>query len=187
MKVLLTQSVLNLGQIGDVVEVKPGYARNYLLPQRLAVTPTEANLRAIEEEKRKHQEELARERRDKEQIASQIEGKEITISARANPEGHLYGSVGPAQIVAALSEEGIFIQPQNVMLGEPIDRLDRHEVRIRLANEVEAGIHVWVTPLHEAGETPESPQQSGPPEQIPVEAEPTGEAEPSGGEQTREE
>ncbi len=167
MKVLLTQNVLNLGQIGDVVEVKPGYARNYLLPERLAVEPTEGNLKAIEEEKRKHQEELARQRAQKEQLASEISGKEITISARANPEGHLYGSVGPAQIVAALAEEGTFIQPENVLMGEPIDHLDRFDVRIRLANEVEATIHVWVTPLHEGEEAPMEAEETAETEQPP--------------------
>jgi large subunit ribosomal protein L9 len=103
MKVLLRRNVLNLGKIGEVVEVKAGYARNFLLPQRLAIAPSAANLRAVEAEKEEYLKELARQKAELEAKAAVIQGKEITISARANEEGHLYGSVGPAQIVAAMA------------------------------------------------------------------------------------
>ena len=104
MKVLLRKNVGRFGKIGDVVEVKAGYARNYLLPQGLAVRPTEANIRAVEADKQCYLEEVARQRADLEARAAAVQGKEITIAARANEEGHLYGSVGPAQIVSALAE-----------------------------------------------------------------------------------
>jgi len=171
MNVLLKKTVQSLGQIGDVVEVKPGYARNYLLPYGIAAEPTEANLRAIEEEKRRYLEELARQRKEIEAQAALIHGKEVTIPARANPEGHLYGSVGPAQIAAALAEEGAFIEPANVVLAEPIRRLDKYDVPLRFAEDVTATIHVWVVPAREEGT-----EEGQPPAAPPAEAPPAPEA-----------
>jgi len=147
MKVLLQKNVPDLGRIGEVVEVRSGYARNYLLPQGLAVQPTAANVRAIEIAKQKYLEELAKQRSELEAKARLVDGKEITIPARANPEGHLYGSVGPAQIVAALTKENVFIEPEHVHLPEAIRQLDRHEVELRFTDEVTAKIYVWIVPL----------------------------------------
>jgi len=149
MKVLLRRNVKHLGQIGEVVDVKPGYARNYLVPCGLAIEPTEANLRAIEEEKQRYLEELAKQRKEIEARAQVLNGKEITIAARANEEGHLYGSVGPAQIAAALAEENLFVEPSEVMLVEPIRQLDKYDVPLSFDQDVSATIHVWVVPARE--------------------------------------
>lgn len=146
MKVLLKRNVEKLGQIGDVVDVRAGYARNYLLPQGVAAEPTQANLRAIEAERKQYLEELARQRQQIEARAAVVNGKEVTIAARANEEGHLYGSVGPAQIVAALAQEGAFVDPENLVLPEPIRQLDKYDVTLRFAEEVTATIHVWIVP-----------------------------------------
>jgi len=155
MKVLLKTNIERLGQIGDVVDVKSGYARNYLLPQGLATKPTEVNIKAVEIEKQEHLKELAKVREEIEARATVVRGKEITIPARANEEGHLYGSVGPAQIVAVLAAEGIFVDPENVVLEEPIRRLDKYDVDLRFAADVTATIHVWVVPTREIeGEQP---------------------------------
>ncbi len=159
MKVLLRRNVTNLGKIGQLVEVKPGYARNFLLPQRLAVAPTEANVKAVEAEKEEYLKEVARQKAQLEAKAAVIEGKEITISARANEQGQLYGSVGPAQIVAALAAEGIFIEASTVLLGEPIRTLDKYDVKVRFSDEVSASIHVWVVPVHEEGVEPEGEEK----------------------------
>ena len=150
MKVLLRQTVDKLGYVGDVVNVRPGYARNYLLPQGLAMEPTEANLKAIEAAKQAYLEQLARQRVELEARAKLLDGKEITIAAMANEEGHLYGSVGPAQIVAALDGEGFSIEAENVMLDEPISRLDKYEVTVRFSEDVSARIGVWVVPPGES-------------------------------------
>ena len=150
MKVLLRRNVPSLGKIGDVVEVKPGYARNYLLPRRLAVQPTRGNLKAVEAEKEAYLKELSRLKAEIEAKAALLEGKEITISAMANQQGHLYGSVGPAQIVAALAEQNIFIDPQNILLGEPIRQLDKYDLKVRFAEDVTAMIHVWIVPSRES-------------------------------------
>ncbi len=152
MKVLLKKTVDKLGMIGDVVEVKIGYARNYLLPYGLAVEPTAGNIRAIEEEKKAYLERLARERAAMQERARLLQGTEVTIAARANEEGHLYGSIGPAQILAALAEKNIFIEAEQVALDEPIRQLDKHDVTVRFAHEIEATIHVWVVPHREAEE-----------------------------------
>jgi len=148
MKVLLRTNVPRLGQIGEVVEVKPGYARNYLLPQNLGVEPTEANLKTIEIEKGRHLEEQASRREQLEAKAAMLKGKEVTITARANEEGHLYGSIGPAQIAAALASDGIFVEAEHIALDEPIQQLDKYDVPVRFSPEVTATIHVWVVPAH---------------------------------------
>jgi large subunit ribosomal protein L9 len=150
MKVLLRQNVYNLGQIGDVVDVKPGYARNYLLPQGIGFQPTEANIKKVEEDKQRYLEELAKQRAEMEAKAAVVNDKEVTISARANEEGHLYGSVGPAQIVAALAEENVFIDEKNLVLAQPIRQLDKYDVEVRFNEEVSATVHVWVVPTHDS-------------------------------------
>ena len=158
MKVLLRKNVTNVGKIGDVIEVKPGYARNYLLPHGLAYEPTAANVKQVEREKLKYLQELARLRAEIEARAALVNGKEVTISARANEEGHLYGSVGPAQIVAALAEQNCFIEAENVVLDEPIRKLDKYSVALKFAEDVTAAISVWIVPIH--GEEPQAPDQA---------------------------
>ncbi|MFP3937568.1 MAG: 50S ribosomal protein L9 [Phycisphaerae bacterium] len=160
MKVLLNQNVAKLGEIGEVVDVRPGFARNYLLPQGLATAPTEANIRKVEQRKQEYLEELARRREELETRARVLEGKQLTITARANEEGQLYGSVGGAQIASALAGEGIFIEPEHVDLDEPIRQLDKYDVTIRFPQEITATIHVWVLPVggSEAAAQPQEPQ-----------------------------
>lgn len=162
MKVLLRRNVGDLGKIGELVEVKPGYARNYLLPQGLAVHPTKVNVKAVEGEKQRYLEELARQKAQVEARAAVLRGKEVTIAARANVEGHLYGSVGPAQIVAALAEQNVFVEVETVALDEPIRRLDKYDVELRLGHDVTAVIHVWVVPISE-GEPAAAPESAGEP------------------------
>ncbi len=174
MRVLLRKNVSKLGHIGEVVDVKPGYARNYLLPQGLATEPTEANLKAIEADKQRYLEELAKLRTELEAKAAVVDGKEITLAARANEEGHLYGSVGPAQIVAALAEQNVFIEAEHIVLPEAIRQLDKYEVPIRFAEDVSATISVLIVPLHEEGEEGETPAET---DETPAEAAETNEAE----------
>ena len=161
MKVLLRKNVTNVGKIGDLIEVKAGYARNYLLPQGFAYEPTAANVKQVEREKQKYLQELARQRAEIQARAALVNGKEVTISARANEEGHLYGSVGPAQIVAALAEQNCFIEVENVVLDEPIRKLDKYNVTLKFAEDVTAAISVWVVPIH--GEEPQAADEPAPP------------------------
>ena len=148
MKLLLSQNVSKLGKIGDVVEVAEGYARNYLLPQRFAVAPTDANLKAVEAAKAEYLAKVAAEVAELEAKADLVRGKEVSIAVRANEEGHLYGSVGPAQISAALAEENVFIEPKYITLDEPIRQLDKYDVTVVFSEEVTATIHVWIVPSH---------------------------------------
>ena len=150
MKVLLRQNVYKLGKIGDIVEVKNGYARNYLVPQGIAYQPTEANIKTVETEKAKYLEVLAEQRKELQVRADSVNGKEVTIAARANVEGHLYGSVGPAQIAAALNEIGAIVNPDEVMMGQAIRQLDKYEVEIRFDEDVKATVSVWVVPTHDS-------------------------------------
>ncbi len=147
MKVLLRRNVSKLGIIGEVVDVKPGYARNYLVPQGLAIQPTAGNLKRVEAEKAAYLAELAEQRKELEAQAKLVDGKEVTIQARANEEGHLYGSVGPAQITAALAEQNVFIEQNNIRLDEPIRQLDKYEVTVDFGEEVTATVAVWVVPI----------------------------------------
>ncbi|MCJ7544137.1 MAG: 50S ribosomal protein L9 [Phycisphaerae bacterium] len=159
MKVLLRRNVPRLGRIGQVVDVRAGYARNYLLPQRLAVEPTAGNVKVVEAEKERYLQELAAMRSELEAKAQSIRGKEVTIAGRANEEGRLYGSVGPAQIVAALAEQGIFIELENIVLDSPIRQLDKYDVELLFGEDIKSMIHVWVVPVRDEGEQPsaESP------------------------------
>jgi large subunit ribosomal protein L9 len=159
MKVLLRRNVPKLGKIGEVIEVKAGYARNYLLPQRLAVQPTAGNLKAVEAEKQKYLEELSKMRGELETKAALIRDKEITISARANEEGHLYGSIGPAQVAAALAAENVFVEAENILLDSPIRRLDKYDVELLFGEDIKSVIHVWVVPIRE--EAAPEPQGQG--------------------------
>lgn len=152
MKVLLRKNISKLGKIGELVEVKSGYARNYLLPQGLAVEPTKMNLRTIEIEKEKYMAELAARKGEFEAQAAVCQGKEVTIHARANEEGHLYGSIGPAQIAAAMAEQGVIIDVENIVLDTPIRQVDKYDVTVSFTDEIKATIFVWIVPIHEEGD-----------------------------------
>lgn len=167
MKVLLRRNVSKLGKIGELVEVKTGYARNFLLPQRLAVEPTKSNVKAVESEKAAYLAEMAKRKAEFEARAAAIADKQITISARANEEGQLYGSVGPAQIVAALASDGVFIEEENIELDTAIRHLDKYDVAVVFSDEVKTTVHVWIVPLREAGEEEATPAAEPAPEAAP--------------------
>ncbi len=144
MKLLLCKNVDHLGIVGDVVDVSAGYARNYLLPQHLATEPTEANTRKLAEARRIAEEEISHARKQLEALAAQLNDVEVTIRARANEDGVLYGSVGRREITDALADEGYIIKPDHVALTEPIRLLDNVTVELHLAPEIGAAIKVWV-------------------------------------------
>lgn len=151
MRLLLTKDVPKLGYVGDVVEVSPGYGRNYLLPHHLAVEPTPANLKRVEELKRIAEAEREARRQQLTELANRLTGVEVTIAAVANPEGHLYGSVGRREIARALNDLGYPVRPEEVMLEHPIKQLDSLTVPVRLSEEHQVEIKVWVVREKEAG------------------------------------
>lgn len=144
MKLLLRRDIPKVGLAGDVVEVTEGYARNYLLPQHLAVLPTQANMKAIEEDKRRAEEERRQRRAQLEEQAAKMREVEVTISAACNEEGHLYGSVGPREIAAALRDQGHHVEAKQVHLFEPIRRIDTIAVPVVFADDLQVEVKVWV-------------------------------------------
>ncbi len=144
MQLLLLKDVRRLGHVGDIVEVNTGYARNYLIPQRLATHPTEENIRAIEEEKKRAAAERAKHLKEFERLAEQMADVTATIEAAANPEGTLYGSVGPKEIAAALQAMGYPVLPEHVVLDRPIRTLDNRVVTLEFTDEIKAQIKLWV-------------------------------------------
>ena len=144
MKILLRENIAKLGIIGDIVEVKPGYARNYLLPYGKAVEPTAANIKAVEVAKQRYLEELAKIREELTVRANAANGKELVITARANEEGHLYGSVGPAQISAALGEQKVLVDANEVNLPEAFRELGQYTVELLFADDIKAEVKVTI-------------------------------------------
>ncbi|MSR38695.1 MAG: 50S ribosomal protein L9 [Planctomycetes bacterium] len=144
MELLLRQNVEHLGRVGDVVKVKSGYARNFLLPMGFAVPVTKANMAVIERARAVvFAEEQARLATLKE-LAQKFTDTSITIESRANEEGHLFGSVSQAQIVSALREKGFAIEEKQVRLGQPLKEIGVFDVVLHLHQGVDATIKVWV-------------------------------------------
>ena len=150
MEVLLRQDVLNLGRMGDVVDVAPGYARNYLLPKKLAMKASEANREAIERAREARRLREMEERQRVQVLAEQLQGFLCCIEARATEAGHLFGSVGPEQIAHALVESGFeAVRPANVNMAEHFEQVGDHQVELILHPEVRVTITVRVAPLGE--------------------------------------
>jgi large subunit ribosomal protein L9 len=144
MELMLKQTIDHLGRIGDVVKVKPGYARNYLLPLGLAVPVTKANLVLLEKvRERAIAEERARIGSLKE-LADQLAQASVTIEGRANDEGHLFGSVTAANISDALRDKGFAVEARSIRLEAPLKEIGVFEVQVHLHTDVDTKIKVWV-------------------------------------------
>jgi large subunit ribosomal protein L9 len=144
MEIILRQAVENLGKPGDVVKVKPGYARNYLLPHGLAYEATPGNLKRIQQE-RDRLEAAENERRGTAQgLAERLEQVSLTFSARVGDEGKLFGSVTAADLAAQLEAQGFHIEKRQIDLHEPIKALGVYRVPIRLHADVKPEVRVWV-------------------------------------------
>ena len=144
MKVLLCEDIDKLGWLGDVVEVSEGYARNYLLPQHLAKPATEAAIRAIAEEKAKRAEQRRLEGRRLQAAAEAVDGAEAVVAAKANEQGHLFGSVTARQIAANLRSQGFQVADEIVQLHEHIKEVGTHAVTLKFAPDVTATVNVVV-------------------------------------------
>src|SRR5918992_6366206 len=143
-KLLLKESIKNVGRVGDVVEVSPGYARNYLLPRDLAVQPTPGNIKKVEE-RRKEIERQERERREQqERIIQQLSGVEVHLERRANEQGHLFGSVTATDVAKGLQAQGFNIEPEDVNLPGKLDQVRDYTVNIKFAEDLTADLKVWV-------------------------------------------
>ena len=158
-ELLLLENVDNLGIVGDVVKVKPGYARNYLLPRGLATVPTPGAIEALKERRRQVEEELARQRAQQETLMSKLEGHEITLQRAANDQGVLFGSVNQHEIAEALRADGFDVEDRFVRIGEQIKRLDSYQVPVVIDKELKCEVKLWVVsdkPMDELGEEGEA-------------------------------
>jgi large subunit ribosomal protein L9 len=144
MQVILRQRVEKLGDAGEIVDVKAGYGRNFLIPQGLAYEATDANKRRLEAERARH---AAREQetlQDAQKRAASIEGVSLTFHARAGQEGKLFGSITSADIAEKLAEQGITVERRQIELDEPIKALGVTSVPVRLHPQVRPEVKVWV-------------------------------------------
>jgi len=147
-QILLTHPVPHVGQTGDLVKVRPGFARNYLLPQGLATFATPHNLRIVEKHRARLRQLDEARHADLLNLAAQIAQRSITIEANANPEGHLYGSVSADQIAAALRNDHLPIDEDNVRIDGPLKELGLYTIKLHLGQDVDTEVKLWVVPSH---------------------------------------
>ena len=150
-EVILRDDVPNLGRIGEVVRVKPGFARNYLLPRGLAIEANSKNLRVLEHQRRVIAAKADRDSKTAADQAKRVEGLELRVQARAGDEGRLFGSVTNIDIERLLAARGVVVDRRRIELAEPIKQLGTYPVVVQVGRDVRATIKVVV----EAGE-PES-------------------------------
>jgi large subunit ribosomal protein L9 len=144
-QVILREDVVKLGDAGDLVSVKPGFARNYLVPQGKAMLATAERVHEVEHQKRVITEKLAKELGDLKAVKAKLDGIEIEISAQAGEEGKLFGSVTSQNLAEQLAEKGLEVDRRKIVLEEPIKTVGEHVVSIRLRSDVIAEFKVTVT------------------------------------------
>ncbi len=143
-EVILREDVEHLGTMGDVVKVKPGYARNYLLPRGIAATASRKNVAAIEHQKRLVEDKRERERKQALGVADQVEGMVLEVRARAGEEDKLYGSVTNLDIEKLLRAQGKDVDRRRIDLQDPIKRLGTYRITVGIAHDVKATITLKV-------------------------------------------
>jgi len=148
-KLLLTENVDSLGIIGDIVTVKVGYARNYLLPRMMATPPSDEMIAQLAVQRAQAEREFSELRTVRVGMIEKMEGLEITLERSCNDQGVLYGSVTQQDIASALGEVGYTVKPREVRLSQSIKRLDTYEVLVRFATDLETAVKIWVVPDRE--------------------------------------
>lgn len=143
-EVILREDVENLGKVGDVVDVKPGFARNYLVPQGKAYEATAGNKRRLTEDRQRHERVAQRARTDADKLAAELEGRSITFAVRSGEGGRLFGSVTNSDIAEKLAAEGVTIDRHAIRLEEPLKQLGAYTVAVHLHADVRPEIKVWV-------------------------------------------
>ena len=144
MKVILTQTIERLGRIGDVVNVKDGYARNYLFPKNAAKEATAGNMKILDSLKKKQVLEDAKKLDEAKALAEKIAALSITISAKSGEEEKLFGAVTTEMISIALGNEKVVIDKKDIVLDEPIKKLGVYQVGVKVHPEVKASLRVWI-------------------------------------------
>jgi large subunit ribosomal protein L9 len=144
MKLILAETISTLGREGDVVAVKPGYGRNYLLPKKKAVLATERNLAALEQNRAEISARLAKEKEIADRLAARLADVTIAVKQLAGEDGRLFGSVTNAEIAALLAEQGIAIDRKQIVLAEPIKAIGVHTVQVKVGFQTTADLVVSV-------------------------------------------
>jgi large subunit ribosomal protein L9 len=162
MEVILREHVDNLGRRGDVVKVADGYARNFLLPRKLALPVSEQNRRQIERERKVAEARELQERQDAEAVAQKLAAVEIVLARRVGEHDTLYGSVTSADIAEALAEKQFDIEKRKIVLPEPLKQVGEFEVAVRIHRDVPAHVKVKIVALGSTetpAAAPETPAQ----------------------------
>jgi len=145
MNIILTENVEKLGQVGDVVKVKNGYARNYLLPRQMGMAATTGNIKRIEKEKIKRLAICEAEKNEAQQKADILSKVSLTIAVEVNDQEKLYGAVSETEILLALEAEGHKVDKKSLVLEKPVDDLGIFEIGVKFHPQVIAKIRLWVT------------------------------------------
>jgi len=148
--VLLTEDVGSIGKQGDIIRVKPGFARNYLLPQGLATVATEHNKKMVERHRLRVADLQLQRVKELRGQADAVSKYSVTLEANANKEGHLYGSIVANDISKALKSAGYAVEPDHIKLDGPLKELGMYTVRVELHAEVKTEVKVWVVPAASA-------------------------------------
>ncbi|HYA42742.1 MAG TPA: 50S ribosomal protein L9 [Syntrophobacteraceae bacterium] len=144
MKVILTETIESIGQIGDIVNVAPGYARNFLFPKKLAMEATGGNVRELEHKKRLIAQKREKQRQEMLSYAEKLSSVTISMRRKVSEENRLYGSVSVADISKALEEKGFETARKDIVLEQPIKHLGEFNVPVRIGHEVSATLHVVI-------------------------------------------
>ena len=145
MEVILAKDVEKLGKTGDIIKVKDGFARNFLLPQGVACLATPANLKKVEQEKVNRASREERIKKEAEELAKKLSGISCTVAVEVNDLERLYGSISENDIIKAIETEGFTVDKKSILLEKPIEELGIYEVGVRLHPQVIAKVRLWVT------------------------------------------
>lgn len=144
MKVILRENVDKLGEAGTIVDVKPGYARNFLIPQKKAVAANDANMRAFEEERKAELRRAEKGKMEAEKLAAELSKVSVTAAVQVGEDDKIFGSVTNQNIADLLAAQGFEIDRKKIIISESIKALGVYEIPIKLHPEVEATIKLWV-------------------------------------------
>jgi len=149
LELLLVENVEALGIVVDVVKVRTGYARNYLLPRALATKPSDEKIKELQGKRADAQRELALQRKHREELVEKLKGIEVTLVRSCNDLGHLYASITQQDVAAALGELGHGVKPRDVRIAQVIKRVDDYDVHVKLDSDLDAIVKVHVKPDRE--------------------------------------
>ncbi len=144
LKLLLTENVDSLGIVGDVVNVRIGYARNFLLPRDLATQPSEEKVKALASKRAEAERMLAEQRKQREATISKLQGYELSLTRSCNDQGILYGAITQQDVASALGEAGFAVKPRDVRIAQVIKRIDTYDLHIKMDSDLDATIKLWV-------------------------------------------